>query len=159
MKTLLTLTLVSLAAIAAAGMSGSAGVAVAIIVNKNNPVDSVPVKQLKQYFSGDKSRWPNGDKVHTMATGAATPEHKVAIPFLFGMDEAEYQKYCIHANFVGTPQIFPADFGSSATVIRFVSTLAGGIGFVNGEAVTPAVKVLKIDGKAPGEPGYPITGK
>lgn len=159
MKFSIALTLAALMAIATSGLAGGSGVAVAIIVNKNNPVESMTVKQLKQIFTGEKTRWPNGDRIQTMAAGAATPEHKAAIPFLFGMEEAEYQKYCLHANFVGTPQIFPADFGSSATVQKFVSTINGSIGFVSAEAVSPAVKVVKIDGKSPGEPGYPMNPK
>jgi len=159
MRTLLVFGFITAMTLATAAISVGGAVSVAFIVNKTNPADTLPAKQLKQIFNGEKARWPNGEKIHTMATGAATPEHKVAIPFLFGMDEAEYQKYCIHANFVGTPQQFPADFGSSQQVLNFVSSLPGGIGFIRADAVTAAVKILKIDGKGPGDPGYALNAQ
>jgi hypothetical protein len=37
-----------------------------------------------------------------------------------------------------------------------VSAIRGSITFVPFSAVTPEVKVLRIDGKLPSEPGYPL---
>jgi hypothetical protein len=67
----------------------------------------------------------------------------VAIKFLFGMNEPDYQKYCLHATFVGTPQLVPRDSGTSQAVLNFVAL----------------VKVVKIDGLGPGDAGYPLTDK
>ena len=39
-----------------------------------------------------------------------------------------------------------------------VTKVAGGIGYVPLQAVTPDVKVVKVDGKAPTDSGYPISG-
>jgi ABC-type phosphate transport system substrate-binding protein len=133
--------------------------AVAIIVNKGNSVDAMTAKQLKQIFAGEKSRWADGQKIQTLATGAATPEHKVAIKFLFGMNEPDYQKYCLHATFVGTPQLVPRDSGTSQAVLNFVALIPGAIGFIRADLAGSSVKVVKIDGLGPGDAGYPLTDK
>ena len=85
------------------------------------------------------------------------PEHKAAVHFLFGMSEPEFQKYCIHASFVGETQRAPRDSGASTAVVGLVAVIPGAVGFVRVSAVTPTVKVLKIDGLAPGDAGYPLT--
>jgi hypothetical protein len=38
-----------------------------------------------------------------------------------------------------------------------VQTCAGGIALVDAADVKFGMKVLKIDGKSPGDPGYPLT--
>jgi ABC-type phosphate transport system substrate-binding protein len=132
---------------------------VAIVVNKANKTDTISSKELKQIFAGEKTRWPSGGAIVTLATGAVAPEHKTAIRFLFGMSEPDYQKYCIHAAFVGEAQKVPRDSGEPAKVVGLVSVIPGAVGFVRAGLVTPAVKVLKVDGLAPGEAGYPISGE
>jgi hypothetical protein len=61
---------------------------------------------------------------------------------------------------VGEQQKVPRDSGASASVIGLVGVMPGAIGFVSSGLVMPGapVKVLKIDGVAPGEPGYPLSG-
>jgi ABC-type phosphate transport system substrate-binding protein len=132
---------------------------VAIIVNKANKLDALSSKDLKQIFAGEKTHWPDGAKVQTLAPNASEPGHKPGVQFLFGMSEPDYQKYCIHAVFVGTPQAVPRDSGPSATVVSLVGLVPGAIAFVRADVVTANVKVLKIDGMAPGDPGYPLAAK
>jgi len=144
---------------AMATFAGAVGNEVAIIVNKANKIETISAKDLKAIFSGEKARWPDGSKVQTLATSATMPEHKSAIKFLYGMSEPEFQKYCIHASFVGEPQRVPRDSGASGAVVGMVAATPGAVGFVRASAVTPTVKVLKVDGMAPGDPGYPVTGE
>jgi ABC-type phosphate transport system substrate-binding protein len=151
--------LVLLLAFLAGAFSGLYAADVAIIVNKGNSVDAMTAKQLKQIFAGEKARWADGQKIQTLATGAATPEHKVAIRFLFGMSEPDYQKYCLHATFVGTPQLVPRDSGTSQAVLNFVALIPGAIGFIRADLAGSSVKVVKIDGMSPGDAGYPLTDK
>ena len=139
---------------AAAGPPG----AVAIVVNKGNSVETLSAKELKQIFTGEKTHWMDGQKIQTLATGAATPEHKVAIQFLFGMNEADYQKYCLHATFAGTARPVPMEAATSQAVLNYVALIPGAIGFIRADLASPNAKVIKVDGMAPGDPGYPIEG-
>ena len=160
MRLTLALCLIALAlGTAAATFAGSAANDVAIIVNKANKVETISAKDLKQIFTGEKARWPDGSKIQTLAPSATMPEHKPAIRFLFGMSEPEFQKYCIHASFVGEAQRAPRDSGASSAVIGLVAVIPGAVGFVRAGAVTPTVKIVKIDGMAPGDAGYPLTGE
>lgn len=150
-------TLIFMAALANTGSSLAGDVA--IVVNKANKVEAISAKDLKQIFAGEKTRWPDGTGILTLAVSSAVPEHKNAVQFLFGMNEAEYQRYCIHANFVGEAQKIPRDTGNSSAVVSLVAVIPGAIGFVDAGAATPAVRILKVNGLAPGETGYPISVK
>jgi ABC-type phosphate transport system substrate-binding protein len=138
-------------------IAGDGPVTVAIVVNSANPVTTLSAKQLKQIFAGDAPRWPDGQKIHTMATRPDAPEHSIAIRFLFGMDEAEYQKYALQARFTGKTEEIPQNYGSSLVVASMVGLMQGAIAFVNANLVNPNLKVVKIDGLKPGDPGYPLT--
>jgi hypothetical protein len=44
-------------------------------------------------------------------------------------------------------------------VLNLVAVIPGAVSFVRASMVTPVVKILKIDGKAPGDAGYPLSGE
>jgi ABC-type phosphate transport system substrate-binding protein len=144
-------------AVGHAALLTAGGGDVAVVVNGANRMDSISSKDLKQMFAGEKTRWPDGGKVQLLATNSAMPEHKIAIRFLFGMSEAEYEKYCLHASFAGEAQKAPRDAGPSISVAGMVAALPGALGFVRAGFVIAGVKVLKIDGLKPGDPGYPLS--
>jgi ABC-type phosphate transport system substrate-binding protein len=137
---------------------GGGPVTIAIIVNKANIVDMLSAKQLKQIFSGEKARWPDGQKIQTLAAGSGPPDYEGAIQFLFGMNETEYRKYRLHASFTGNLEQIPREPGLAQVVVNLVAFAPGAIGFVRADLVNPSVKVIKIDGFAPGAEGYPLAG-
>ena len=51
----------------------------------------------------------------------------------------------------------PRALASDAGVRQRVATTAGAIGYVDAVMVDGSIKVLRIDGKLPGEPGYPLS--
>jgi ABC-type phosphate transport system substrate-binding protein len=42
-------------------------------------------------------------------------------------------------------------------VLKFVASVPNAIGYVDASSADPNVRVLKIDGRAPGDPGYELT--
>ncbi|MEQ1907887.1 MAG: hypothetical protein ABMA15_03645, partial [Vicinamibacterales bacterium] len=50
----------------------------------------------------------------------------------------------------------PIQVESASMVARVVATLPGGLGVARLQQVPKGVKVLRIDGLLPGEPGYPL---
>ncbi len=136
----------------------SGGEPVAIIVNKASSVDTLTARDVKQIFSGAKKRWPDGQKITTLGPGPDAPEHAEAVQFLFGMSETEYRKHCIQATFTGNTDDVPKEYGSSQAAANLVQVIPGAIAFVRADAVNANVKLVKIDNKAPGDPGYPLSG-
>jgi ABC-type phosphate transport system substrate-binding protein len=129
--------------------------AVVIIVNKSNKIDNLTSKMVRQIFSGQTTKWPDGLPVQTMASSPDTPEHTIAISFLFGMTEVQYKKYLQDTGGAAEPH----NAGSPQAVVNLVGLLPGAVSFARQSLVTPSVKVLKIDGLSPGSPGYPLVAQ
>jgi phosphate transport system substrate-binding protein len=130
--------------------------AVAIIVQKSNPVGTLSSSDLKQIFSARRTRWPDGTKIVLLSPAVNLPEHAAAIRFLYGMSEGEYQKYCIQASFTGHGEAVPRVVGSSASVVAAVATQPGSIGFVLSSAANASVKLVAVDGVLPDADAYKI---
>jgi hypothetical protein len=60
------------------------------------------------------------------------------------------------AAFNGKEIAQPRDVASAAALKKFVATTPGAIGCILSSEVDASVKVLKVDGAAPGEPAYKL---
>ena len=58
------------------------------------------------------------------------------------------------AIFSGEAGDAPKTLASTNGVLRFVFNVPGAIGYVRASEVDPSVKMLRVDGRLPGEPGY-----
>jgi hypothetical protein len=62
----------------------------------------------------------------------------------------------MQAAFTGKDIAPPRDVASAAALKQFVAGTPGAIGCILASEVDDSVKVLKVDGNAPGEPGYKL---
>jgi len=75
---------------------------------------------------------------------------------VYKMSEVVLKRYYMHAAFTGTDIAPPKDMASSAALKQFVARTPGSIGCILASDVDESVKVLKVDGSAPGEPEYKL---
>ena len=130
---------------------------IAVIVNKSNPVDDLPLSELREYFLAERGHWPNGGgKVRVVMLEQGTPAREAALRLIFNMNEKAYVSHFLGKKFRGETLEEPRRQSSAADVIKFVSFVPGAIGYVRPEEVDASVKVLRVDGIAPGDPGYKL---
>ena len=131
--------------------------AVAIIVNKANPTDSLSVGELREYFLAERSHWPTKQKVRVAMAAAGRPERQLVLRLVCNMPrEQDFQAYFLRARFSEQTLEQPREFSSTPDVLRFVSNVPGAIGFVRADEVDPSVKVLRVENLTPGDPGYKL---
>lgn len=129
----------------------------AVIVNKSNPVDDLPLSELREYFLAERGHWPNGGgKVRTVMLEQGAPAREAALRLIYNMSEKAYVSHFLGKKFRGESLEEPRQQSSAADVIKFVSFVPGAIGYVRPEEVDASVKVLRVDGLAPGDPGYKL---
>ncbi|HAM72248.1 MAG TPA: hypothetical protein DCM86_11450 [Verrucomicrobiales bacterium] len=128
----------------------------AIVVGKSSSIDSLSAADLQKIFKGEKSKAPDGSKVVVVMRDTGSPERDAALAGIYKMSEAEYNKYFLQATFTGAVQAAPKALSSGAAIKQFVSSTAGGIGYVKSSEIDDSVKVVKVDGKAPTDGDYPI---
>lgn len=128
----------------------------AIIVNKSNTTDALTLAELRNVFLAERSRWPNGRKITITMLDAGNPERDVVLRTIYRMRESDFSRNFLRARFTGETTEEPKLLASPTNMVRFIFNAPGAIGYVRASNLDSSVKVLRIDGRAPGEPGYKI---
>lgn len=129
----------------------------AVIVHKSNPTEELSLAELREYFLSERTSWPTKQKVRAVMIGPGTPERAALLQIALDMRrEQDYQAHFLRAKFTEQALEQPRELQSSADVLRFVSNVPGALAYVPASEVDPAVKVVRVDGLAPGDPGYKL---
>ena len=133
-----------------------AGRPLAIIVHRSNPAENVSFAELRRIFMLETQTWPHGRKITVVLREKGQPERAEAIRIICGLSESEYDKHVLFQTFRGAVNIGPRSIQSASLMLRFVYNAPGAIGYVFSDQVDNTVKLLRIDGALPGDPGYPL---
>ena len=128
----------------------------AIIVGKNSALDNVTGEELAKIFRAEKSKGPDGVRFMLTTREAGSPERAAALAQIFKMGEDDYAKYFLQATFVGQVQSAPRTLSGAGVAKQFVSVTPGAISYIRGSDTDDSVKVVKVDGRAPGDPDYKL---
>jgi ABC-type phosphate transport system substrate-binding protein len=146
-----------LLAILLAGSAAAAQAAdVAIVVNKENPVDELSMKELRAIFELQQQFWKNGNRVSLVTQQAGQPEKKLVLRLVYGRTEDALNRYWMNRMFKAEIAAIPKPRASNDEVKQVISRLPNGIGFIDASAVDATVKVLRIDGHLPGDVAYAL---
>lgn len=145
-----------------AELAGSEGAApgkeeaLAIIINTNNPLESLTFEELRKLCLAERKHWATGRKVTLALREPGQPEREAVLTQICQMTESEFNKHFLQGSFTGNVDTAPKELASANVVCRFVFNVPGAIGFVRASEVTGSVKVLRLDKLSPGEPGYKL---
>ncbi|HWD19191.1 MAG TPA: hypothetical protein VHB20_07915 [Verrucomicrobiae bacterium] len=131
----------------------------AIITAPGAALSDVSLPDVGRYFKAEKNKAPDGTKIVIVMMDVGRPERDAALKGVYKMSEAEYNDYFVGATFTGAVQAAPKALGSPAAMKKFVAETPGAIGYLRASDADDSVKVLKVDGKAPGEAGYALAIK
>ncbi len=130
--------------------------ALAIIVNRSNPVDGLTLAELRRIFMLETQTWPHGRKITLVLREKGQPERGEAIRLICGVSEADYDRHVLYQTFSGLVGWGPRSILSSSAMMRFVFNAPGAIGYVPSEAADRTTKTLRINNLLPGDPQYPL---
>jgi ABC-type phosphate transport system substrate-binding protein len=129
--------------------------AVAVVVNEKNPVSNLSTVDLRKLFASEKHSWAGGLRV-TLFVRAPGAYERVVLLKLLGMSEKEYKTYWTAQVFRGEALAEPVALFSNGMQKEALAAYPGAVALVNLQDVKPGMKVVKVDGHMPGEPGYPL---
>lgn len=132
------------------------GEGVAIVVHPETPIDELGLDQLRRIFLADQQFWPDGSRITLLVRAPVAYERDVVLNIIYRMSEEEFRKYWVGKMFRAEVPAGPKIVYSSEMAGGLVTAVAGAIGFVSAGDVMEGAKVLRIDGRLPGEPGYPL---
>ena len=134
----------------------AAGADIAVVVRPDAPVDDLTLSQTRRLLLGEQQFWSSNLRVTLLLRAPAARERDVVLRVIYRMSEAEFRQYWISKMFRAEAATGPKVVYSNEMATELVSALPGSVAFVDATQVPKGLKVLKIDGKLPGQPGYPL---
>jgi hypothetical protein len=128
---------------------------IAVVVSSANPVTNLSLGELRKIFSGDKHTWSGGQPIKLIVRSPGCLE-RLALLKLLSMSESEYKQYWSGQLFRGEALSDPVTVPSLGMQIESLKVFPGAISLVVARDVRTGIKMIKIDGRLPGETGYPI---
>ena len=130
----------------------------ALVSNKSNEVAAITLPELVKVCKGQMNRWPDGKPVSFITRDPTAPEMKLLLEKVYGMSKDEVKATIASANHsrVSHPAIVVVE--SDEGVLKKVESTPGAVGLVDVYSISGAVTVLKVGGKLPLQPGYPLHG-
>jgi len=116
----------------------------------------VTFAELRRLFMGDQQYWKDHSKVTLLVRAPTARERSIVLEKIYHMDEDKFHEYWIGKMFRAEVAGGPKIVYSTDMALNLVSAIKGSITFVPASAVTSEVKVLRIDGKLPSDPGYAL---
>jgi phosphate transport system substrate-binding protein len=132
------------------------GEALAVIVNKSNPLDNVSLTELRKIFMGEQTRWPSGNRVTVVMRQPGQDERATALQLIYRMSERDFNRYFLRGTFTGETQSVPKTVAAAAGVRKFVFNVPGAIGYLRASEVDDSVKAVRVDGRAAWDASYPL---
>jgi len=129
----------------------------AVIVSADSSISELSFYELKLLYKGGKVAQPGGRALIPLNRSTKSADRVGFDRSVLGMSQREAAEYWIDRRIrgrSGAPKaVDPVDL-----VVKVVAGLNGAVAYVPaGSATGNDVKVLRIDGKKPGESGYRVT--
>jgi ABC-type phosphate transport system substrate-binding protein len=130
----------------------------ALVSYKANTVTTLTIADLAKVCKGQTNRWPDGKPVTCVIRNPNSSDVKLLLDKLYGISKDELLAAIAAANHgrANHPAVIVVE--SDEDLVKRVESTPGAVGLVDVYAITGGVTVLKVGGKFPLEPGYPLHG-
>jgi hypothetical protein len=148
------------AVVAAATSDGAAPrMPLAVVVHKSSPFDDLSSATLRKVLAGELAEWPDSRKVVLVQQAPESLVYQQMLHMILHEDPKAYKRHLIQVEFQGKDVPLIKTLSSDEMAIKFVGNVPGAVAVIDGSNLTGAfarVKVLRVDGKLPGERGYAL---
>ncbi|HZQ71134.1 MAG TPA: substrate-binding domain-containing protein [Terriglobales bacterium] len=144
--------------LAIAGSAPLAAKDIAVVSNKTNSAITIAMPELIKICKGQISRWPDGKPLTFVTRDPGSTDMKVVLEKVYGMSKEEVSAMIAAANHGRTNHPAIMVVSSDEDLVNKVENMPGAIGLVDVYSINGGVTVIKVGGKLPLEPGYPLHG-
>jgi hypothetical protein len=132
----------------------------AIIVHQTNPTTGLRAVELNALFSGEARRWPNGSRVVLVERDSNSVGFNFLLHRVLNLSPSQYKRHLANIEFKGEEPVIVKVLNSGPAACRFVFNVPGAIGLIEAASLSSPeckdVRVIRIEGKLPGDEGYPL---
>ena len=129
---------------------------VAVVVQPDTPVSNLSLAEVRKIFLGDRQYWTANTPVVLLIRAPVARERDVVLKVIYQMSESQFKQYWIAKIFRAESASAPKVVYSNDMANELVTALPGAIAFVDSRDVRSGTKVVRVDGRLPGEAGYPL---
>jgi ABC-type phosphate transport system substrate-binding protein len=129
---------------------------VAVVVNADTPITDLSLAEVRKVFLGQRQYWTPKIPVMLLIRAPVARERDVVLRVIYEMSEEQFKQYWVAMIFRAEVSSPPKIVYSNDMQYELVSALPGAIAFVDARNIHPGVKVVRVDGKLPGDKDYPL---
>ena len=129
----------------------------AVIVSKNVAVDELSIDELRRILTFKRTLWKTGQPINLLLPGGSSPVRSFVLNKLYRMTDDELHRYILQRIFQAEIDYAPKVVAAEQDAVAFVTSGKSVVAIVSAD--TPglgAVKILRIDGRLPGEAKYAL---
>jgi ABC-type phosphate transport system substrate-binding protein len=127
---------------------------IAVVVGPDTPVDNLTFADVRKLFMGDRQYWSSNLRVTLLIRAPVARERDVVLKMIYGMTEAQFRQYWISKIFRLETSSGPKIVYSTDMAAELVTAIPGAVAFMDSAIVPKSLKIVKIDGRSPGDKGY-----
>jgi hypothetical protein len=148
----------ALLAMALMGLVSSTAFAgdIAVVVHPDVQVENLSFTDLRRVLLGDRQFWPSGQPVTLIVRAPVAAERTLLLRKVYAMTEPQFRQYWIAKVFRAEATAGPRIVVSNNELVEMVGVLPGAIALVDADDIPAGLKILKIDGRRPGEKDYAL---
>ena len=129
---------------------------IAIIVDKDCKLAELSLADTRAILHCEKVVAPSHAKWNVILRHKTSPEHQAMLKCLFKCTADDLETYFRMGEFNGAIDPSPRTIPSPVALRRIIAGNVAAIGYARASEVDETVKVLRIEGRLPGDPDYPI---
>jgi len=129
---------------------------VAVVVHPDTPVSNLTLAEVRKVFLGERQYWSANVPVVLLIRAPVARERSVVLKTIYQMSDSQFKQYWIAKIFRAESASAPKVVYSNDMANELVTAIPGAIAFIDTREVRTGAKVIRVDGRLPGEAGYPL---
>jgi hypothetical protein len=147
--------LVALLALVPRPVRAGGDVSLAVIVSPTSKLTNISLADLRRVFQSERLTDPDGNRLIALNHPPKTVDRVGFDQTVMGMDADAVGRFWIDRKIRGGSGP-PRTVESLTTLRRVVEKLPGAIGYLRPGQLSNEVRAIRVDGKLPEDPGYPL---
>ena len=127
---------------------------IAIVVNSSNPTEDLSVAEVRRILLGERMFWAGNVQIKLVLRERGAKEREQVLSRLLKMNDEAFDGHWRAKVFRGEAPGEPLAVTTTAQVAQYVTRLPGAIAFMPVKSRSSELKIVKLEGRLPGETGY-----
>ena len=125
-----------------------------LIVHPDNPVEDLSFQDARRIARLDRLYWAQTDGIVLLLPGPGAAERRRFLDRVFQMSEQAFKQHWVSVAYQVEVLSLPRPYTECAVAVRIVGSLKNAASLVRSSCVDDTVRVVRVDGKLPSDPGY-----